>query len=237
MLFVGLRHDVDNTYGLRKGLPKVINIERRHDVKSTIFVRIDIFHSERDYKFLRSIFYEGWEIGLHLINTVNDPSLISPSEELKILREIVGTNVHGVTPCGKTIGFKGDITWMVMDSLGLEYMEGYGSPNFNVKTFIIPTHLSFDIYYVRNYGEENGYRKFKEDLMRKLDNKGVATVLTHPEWFVRSVGGRGLIKIPLTILGVKMMNKVYEKFLSEFKDKVLFLRYVDLYRLFKEGKR
>ncbi|MEM3480062.1 MAG: hypothetical protein QXV74_08510, partial [Candidatus Bathyarchaeia archaeon] len=142
-----------------------------------------------------------------------------------------------VTPCGKTIGFKGDITWMVMDSLGLEYMEGYGSPNFNVKTFIMPTHLSFDIYYVRNYGEEDGYRKFKEDLMRKLDNKGMATVLTHPEWFVRSVGGRGLIKIPLTILGVKMMNKVYEKFLSEFKDKVLFLRYVDLYRLFKEGKR
>jgi len=235
-LIIGLRHDIDNTYGLRGGLPKVIGLEKRYDVKSTIFVRVDILRSKRDCEFLREISHEGWEIGLHLINTIEDASLTPPREELRILREIIGAEIYGVTPCGKTIGFKGDITWRVMDSLGLEYMEGYGLPNFSVKTFVMPTHLSLDIYYVRKFGEEEGYQKFKEDLLRQLEIDGVATVLTHPEWFVRSVGGNGLMKIPLTIFRVKMMNRVYERFLSEFRDKVVFKRYIDLYRLIKEGK-
>lgn len=235
-MIIGLRHDIDNTYGLRRGLPKVIDLERKYDVKSTIFVRVDVFRSKRDCEFFRKISYEGWEIGLHLINTINDASLISPTEELRVLREIIRADIHGVTPCGKTIGFKGDITWRVMDSLGLEYMEGYGQPNFDVKTFVMPTHLSLDTYYVRKFGEKKGYQKFKEDLLHQLENNGVATVLTHPEWFVRSVGGSGLMKIPLTILRIKIMNKVYERFLSEFRDKVVFKRYIDLYRLLKERK-
>lgn len=44
------------------------------------------------------------------------------------------------------------------------------------------------------------------------------------------------MKIPLTILRVKMMNRVYERFLGEFRDKVVFKRYIDLYRLLK-GRR
>jgi len=73
-----------------------------------------------------------------------------------------------VTSCGKTIGFKGEVTWRVMDSLGLNNMEGYGKPEFEAKTFVMLTHLGFDIYYVRRFGEDEGYRKFKEDLMKQL---------------------------------------------------------------------
>jgi hypothetical protein len=97
----------------------------------------------------------------------------------------------------------------------------------------MPTHLSFDIHYVRKFGEEEGYRRFKEDLMKELERNKVATVLVHPEWFVRSVGGKGLTKIPLTLLRIKMMNRVYEKFLSEFEGKLRFMRYVDIYHFMK----
>jgi len=79
-----------------------------------------------------------------------------------------------------------------MDSLGLKYMEGYGMPDFKVDTFVFPTHLSLDIHYVRNFGEKEGYQKFKEDLLQQLSQNGIATVLVHPEgckkcskpWFV-----------------------------------------------------
>lgn len=227
---IGLRHDVDNTYGLRKGLPKIINLESRLDIRSTLFVRADVIKSEKDIEMLRRITDEGWEIGLHLINTVRSPGLPPPEKELELLRRV--SEIHGVTPCGKTIGFKGEITWKVMDSLGLDYMEGYGMPEIPVRTFVMPTHLSLDIHYVRKFGEKEGYAKFKEDILKQLE-KGVATVLVHPEWFVRSVGGSGLMKIPLTLLRIKMMNRVYEEFLLEFKDKVKFKRYIDIYRLLK----
>jgi hypothetical protein len=156
---------------------------------------------------------------------------------LERLQKFLGQSVYGVTPCGKTIGFKGDVTWRIMDSLDLKYMEGYGTPNFEVKTFVMPTHLSFDIYYVRKFGDKEGYQKFKEDLLQQLSQNRLATVLVHPEWFVRSVGGSGLIKIPLTLLGKKMMDKVYDTFLREFKDKVKFKRYVDVFRLLGSTER
>ena len=92
----------------------------------------------------------------------------------------------------------------------------------------MPTHLSFDIYYVRKFGEKEGYQRFKKDLLCKLEEDGLATVLVHPEWFVRTVGGHGLMKIPLTLLRKKMMNKIYGIFLGEFKGKVEFMRYIDL---------
>jgi hypothetical protein len=43
---IALRHDVENTFGLRYGLQKIIGIEEEYDVKSTIFVRADISKSE-----------------------------------------------------------------------------------------------------------------------------------------------------------------------------------------------
>jgi hypothetical protein len=97
-----------------------------------------------------------------------------------------------------------------------------------VDTFVFPTHLSLDISYVRNFGEKKGYQKFKEDLLQRLEREGIATVLVHPEGFVRSVQSRSLMKIPLTLLGKGMMNKVYDGFLSEFKNRVKFRKYVDI---------
>lgn len=227
-MIIGLRHDIDNVYGLRRGLPKIIFLEERYGVKSTFFIRTDIIRSEKDRRLIRQIEEKGWEIGLHLANTIDTSAMPSPKEELEIMNKL-GFQIHGVTPCGKTIGFKGDVTWRTMDSLGLKYMEGEGTPRFRVNTLVMPTHLSFDIYYVRKFGDKNGYQKFKEDLLQKLKKDGIATVLVHPEWFVRTVQSHGLMKIPLTLLRKGMMNKVYETFLSEFKNKVEFKKYIDIY--------
>lgn len=43
------------------------------------------------------------------------------------------------------------------------------------------------------------------------------------------------MKIPLTLLRKKMMNKIYDRFLCEFKGKVEFMRYVDLYQRIGKG--
>ena len=83
----------------------------------------------------------------------------------------------------------------------------------------------------RKYGEKLGYKNFKDDLLNYLNTQGYATVLTHPEWFVRSVGGSGLMKIPLTLLRKKMMNTMYGRSLHEYVDKVKFIRYIDLFNL------
>lgn len=225
---VGLRHDLDTVYGLRWGLPKIISIEKKYDVKSTLFVRVDVVRSDKDKRALKALTDEGWEIGLHLINTVNDSGLLSPEGELKLLRELLDVPIYGVTPCGSTIGFKGDVTWRIMDSLGLKYMEGYGMPEFKANSFVFPTHLPLDISYVRNFGGNEGYQKFKEDLLQQLKRNRIATVLVHPEGFVRSVQGHGLMKVPLTLLRKGMMKNVYDKFLCEFKNRVVFKRYYDI---------
>ena len=227
-MIVGLRHDLDTVYGLRWGLPKIIAIEKKYYVKSTVFVRVDVIRSDKDKRALKRIADEGWEIGLHLINTISDPRLLSPEDELKLLKKLLDVPIYGVTPCGSTIGFKGDVTWRIMDSLGLKYMEGYGMPEFKVNSFVFPTHLSLDISYVRNFGEKEGYQKFKADLLQQLSQNGVATVVVHPEGFLRSVQSHGLLKIPLTLLRRGMMNRVYNKFLCELKDKVEFKRYSDI---------
>ncbi|MFB0523767.1 MAG: hypothetical protein ACETV1_08450 [Candidatus Bathyarchaeia archaeon] len=229
-LIVGLRNVIDNHYGLSHGLSKVVSIEKKHDVRSTFFVRVDVIHSQRDCRVLKEIADGDWEVGLHLINTVNDSRMMSSVDELERLKNLLGIEIHGVTPCGSTIGFKGEVTWKTMDSLGMKYMEGYGKPNFETRTFVFPTHLSLDIRYVREFGEREGYRRFKEELQRMRDQNKVATVLVHPEWFVRSVQGSSMMKIPLTLLGKGLMNKVYDKFLQECKTKVEFMKYIDILR-------
>ena len=61
--------------------------------------------------------------------------------------------------------------------------------------------LSFGIYYdVRHFGEKEGYRRLKKDLLCKLEKGGSATVPMHLECFVRSIGEHGLMKIPLTFI-------------------------------------
>jgi len=232
---IGLRHDVDTTYfGLRKGLPIVVELERKFNVKSTLFVRAKIIKSNQDWCYLRRLEKEGWEIGLHLDNTINTPELPSPQEELKFLTEEVGLNIYGVTPHGGLIGWKGNTTWQIMASLGLKYMEGYGKPPPS-KTPVIPTHISFDIGCVRNYGERLGYEDLKKNLNIKLENKHIATVLTHPEWFVLSVGLPyknkwidRLTKAMLTLAQKRIMRSSYGRFLAEYSGQTELVKYIDL---------
>jgi len=238
---IASRHDVETTLGLRYGMPKVIEIEKRHQIKSTIFVRPDILKNNADISFLQHLEKDGWEIGLHLRNTVGRRDMPSPKEELKFLRENVKIKVHGVTPCGAVIGYKGDITWRTLDSLGLDYMEAYESPPVGVKTYVMPTHLSFDIYYIKRFGETVGYQQFKKDLTKTLKDQKIATVLTHPEWFTRSVGMAfnnvwkiRISKLLLSLTGKRKMGKVYDKFLSDFKE-AQFMKYIDIYMLKSAG--
>jgi len=104
-------------------------------------------------------------------------------------------------------------------------------PSFKVNSFVVPTHLSLDIHYVRNFGEKEGYQKFKTYLLHRLEQNELATVLVHPEWFVRTVQGHGFMKVPLTLLRKGLMNKVYDRFLCEFKAKTKFKRYFDILNL------
>jgi len=52
--------------------------QKKYDVRSTFFVRVDVVRSDKDSRALKGIVDEGWEIGLRLINTVNDSRLLSP---------------------------------------------------------------------------------------------------------------------------------------------------------------
>ncbi|MGD0329223.1 MAG: hypothetical protein ABSB40_02110 [Nitrososphaeria archaeon] len=228
-MIIGLRHDVDTVWDLKWGISKVIALERKYKVRSTFFVRTDLLNSEKYCNYLRQIESEGWEVGLHLINTTNDPKLPASTNELNFLKERVA-NINGVTPCGSTIGFRGDATWVTMESLGLKYMEGYGFPNYQVKTFVMPTPIDFDLYYVRNFGAKEGYVRFKKDLKKKLNRSELVTVLVHPLYFVLSVGTKGrLNKYVMTILKQRMMNEVYEDFLFDFRPDTKFMTYIDAY--------
>ena len=103
---------------------------------------------------------------------------------------------------------------------------------------MFPTHLPLDIYYVRKFGEKEGYQKFKEDLLQQLSQNGIATVLVHPEGFVRTVQSHDLLEIPLTLLRKGMMKNVYDRFLCEFKGNIELKRYIKtIYRLISSHQK
>ncbi len=56
-------------------------------------------------------------------------------------------------------------------------------PNFKVDTSMFLTHVSFDIHHVRNFGNKEGYRRFKEGLLHRLERNMMATVFVLPEGF------------------------------------------------------
>jgi hypothetical protein len=70
-----------------------------------------VARSGKDQSVLKRLVDGGWEVGLHLINTVGNSRLPSPKSELELLQSFIGQQVYGMTPCGKTIGFKGEVTW------------------------------------------------------------------------------------------------------------------------------
>ncbi|MHA1632914.1 MAG: hypothetical protein ACTSXC_08945 [Candidatus Freyarchaeota archaeon] len=218
---IGLRHDVDYYLGLRLGLPRLMELEKRYGVRSTIFVRVELLKSERDIALLKAAEEGGWEIGLHLANTINAKRAL---EELKELRSH-GFNIRGVSPCGKRggPGWRGGKTWSVMDRLNLEYICGYGKPTFKTQTCVFPVdHVTLDTL-IETRGKD-GYRVFKKLIQESLRRKGVASVLTHPEYFLFSVGHRlptkirvveWPVKLLYTFLKKNMVPKYYEEFLSE----------------------
>lgn len=81
-MIIGLRHDVDEVYGLRWGLPKAISLEEKYGVRSTFFVRVDVVRSDKGCGALKCVVDDGWEVALHLINTVGDSSLPSARVDL-----------------------------------------------------------------------------------------------------------------------------------------------------------
>lgn len=42
-MVIGLRHDLDEVYGLRWGSPKVISVEKKYGVRSAFFVRTILY--------------------------------------------------------------------------------------------------------------------------------------------------------------------------------------------------
>jgi len=226
-----LRHDIDTVWGLRKGVPLVMKLEENYGVRSTFFVRVRVLKNESDWKLLKELQDAGWEIGLHLDNTDGRRNMPPPEWELNVLCEH-GLVIHGVTPHGTVIGWNNPPkNWLVMDKLGLKYIDGYGDPPVGLKSLVVKTHLSLDIYYIKRYGVKKGYKLFKKDLENRLHNNGYASVLTHPEWFVRSVGivGSGFftksINFLMTLLDIRKLTDVYNFFLSEYYAKCF--RYID----------
>ena len=238
---IGLRHDVDTKIGLLKGVPKVIEIENRFDVRSTFFVRVKVLKSSGNeaVEVLKNAEKNGWEIGLHLDNTLALESIESPQWELEELLKY-GFNIRGATPHGGIFEASGEKVWRVLDTLSLVYVQGYNNPPPNLKSIALPQHITLD-WYVRKYGTKRGYKIFLNDLKKRLSKKGTAIILTHPEYFVLSTGILGSLKprsygfrvrmlkylnkltiIPLTFLEIRVLSDIYAKMLSELKEEYVF---------------
>ena len=238
---IGLRHDVDTGYDFTHGIEPVSRLEDRNDARSTFFVRVRLLKGHPDrVRILERLQDDGWEIGLHLDNTVASPKEPSPQEELEELT-LLGFRVHGVTPHGGLYGFKGRVTWEVMDSLGLDYMMGYPPFPKHHRTPIIGPHHTIDFLV-----KERGARKGVDVLLQRLDSdiveRGYGVVLMHPLYMKFSVGpsltfsavkvsrrqgwrayvlkqvDRGF-KALYTLLGLRRVGEAYTVFLKEARDR------------------
>ena len=181
-----LRHDVDRPDGLDDNLSKVIDIERKHGVRATFFLRFDRGISIYKYKSLyQDLEKEGWEFGLHLSNHEGRPNLPPPEYELETVREL-GLNITGVAACGGTYTWLNPISWVVQDKLGLQYVcpstlalpDGY-----QMKSIISVPHITLDGAYLFKMGKEEGTRRYIEDFRDKLNRQNVLASLSHPNWF------------------------------------------------------
>lgn len=107
-------------------LPRLLEIERRHGVRSTFFFRVD----EERYiidDFFRSVVCgldsEGFEIGLHAsINSAFNEDLLRKEKEQ--LEEVLGHPIKGVRHHYLTLG---ENTWRFQKSVGFEYDSTLGN--------------------------------------------------------------------------------------------------------------
>jgi len=223
-----LRHDLDKRFGI-KGIWKILDIEKRIGVRSTFFIREDVLYNDEALIIAEELSRNGWEIAFHLAQTAD---FTKASEELRSFEKKFSIKPLGVSPCGSTVGWKGDITWKVMDSLGLKYVCGHGIPPESIKSKVMPDILTFDLF-VREYGERSIEKIMNE--ISKSESESIG-ILTHPEWFVRSIGSNWggkwmlrLSKLFLTLIRRNLLDKYYERLLLIMKAKGLeFARYVDL---------
>lgn len=235
--YIGLRHDIDTHIGLMKGLQKVIDIERKYDVRSTFFIRVKVLkNKDREIiRFLHELERDGWEIGLHLDNLWRLPDMDPPEKELEFLRSL-GFNIYGATPHGGVYKVNDMRTWKTLESLNLSYIQCTNQVPKEIRTLVIPHHVTLD-WYIKKYGESKGYYLFKRKIEDVLTKEGYTVVMTHPEYFilstgfVGSVGARSLgyrikvekiinkMTIPfLTLFGKRLTIEAYDNFLNDFRD-------------------
>lgn len=201
---VGLRHDIDTMLGLSRGVPAVMRLEEQMNVRSSFYVRVRLLHDEDLINMLRRAERDGWEIGLHLDNTF---SLADARRELEALRSL-GFNVRGVTIHGGLYGMLGEVTWRVIDGLGLAYAHAGGPPDW-VKTPVIPGHHTLD-YYVGRYGEHEGMRRLIRGIISDLRGSKASVLSSHPEYFVVSAGTMPVVESRLSprIRVAKILRKM-----------------------------
>lgn len=210
-----LRHDFDWDSGLTDEVRLIFDIERKFNVKSTIFLRYDRGVSELKYKdFYKSLENEGWEFGLHLANHENKPGYDSPQHELETVKKL-GLNLIGLSACGGTYHWLDPNGWIVQDNVGLKYMcpSSLEIPvGYSMKSIIAPTHLTMDGGYLWFHGD-SGYDKLIHDFTLKLDLNNVLALLSHNTWFYKTI-------VPKNSPNEKVTNtKYYDRFIQHFIDK------------------
>lgn len=184
MFPIALRHDVDTRQDYRY-LQKMIEIEINAGIRSTIFLRVDTI---MNYEYLLTLQNDcGFEFGLHISSDI--PKVIQI--QLDYLREL-GFKVHGASMCGSP-DFIGDgwgwldleknqRDWEALDSLGLDYICGFGEIPPNVKTTVFENGcFTLDNFYVANYGKKAMDHLLNDmKLYYELVDPPVYPLLVHP---------------------------------------------------------
>jgi hypothetical protein len=176
-----LRHDFDWVHGLNLNVDRMFSIERKHEVRSTIFLRYDRGVSELKYQnFYKTLENNGWEFGLHLANHVNSKELPSPLQELKKVRSL-DLNILGVSACGGNFKWNKSLGYLVQDSLGLNYicsdMVVMKPEDYKFKSILTPFHLTLDGY-LKTDGFV-GFNRFLRAFTKKLEEQQTLAMLTH----------------------------------------------------------
>lgn len=208
-----LRHDFDFDSGLNEGVKLLFDIEIKHNVRSTIFLRHDRGVSEPKYKdFYQKKQAQGWEFGLHLANHENYPEFCAPKQELETVLKNTGLNIYGVAACGGNYRWLDPNGWVVQDSLGLKYIcpsslkkpEGY-----QMKTALAPGHMTLDGNFLRKYGSK-GIDLCISEITEYLKKKDVIALLSHNTWFYQFIV---TLTTPAEML---KLETFYDKFISHF---------------------